>query len=121
MSLEEQRLYTVLASAADVVAMVEDRVYPMVLQKGDPLPAVTFQRISGGQNTTLEGYGGARLQVDCWAEDYGTAKNLALRVKAALEGDIQLKAVLVNDRDGYEAKSKTYSVSQDFLTWGGEA
>jgi hypothetical protein len=58
------------------------------LPQGVTLPAVTYQRVAGGEDVTHSGAGPARalVQVDCWADGYDAALTLAAAVRAALAG-----------------------------------
>jgi hypothetical protein len=71
-----------------ISALIGDRVYPVRLPQGVTLPAVTYQRVAGGEDLTHSGAGPARalVQVDCWANGYDAALTLAAAVRAALAG-----------------------------------
>ena len=69
--------------------MVSTRIYPMVRNQEDGLPAVTYQEISGVRNYDLTGPNGlveGRIQINCFADDPLEAGELAAVVRAALSG-----------------------------------
>lgn len=72
-----------------VAGLVVARIYPLRLPQNPTYPALVFRRVSGPQLHNLAGAAGRatpRLQIDCYAETYLEAKDLAAAVKARLDG-----------------------------------
>lgn len=53
------------------------------------------------------------IQVDCWAVDYGTAKDLANSVRAALDKH----CVPLRELDGVDQSSELRRITLDFSVW----
>lgn len=90
MKAEKAVIDLLLANAA-VMALVGDRVWPMLIPEGSAYPCITVERISG---TRLigplmagadPGAVDARLQVTAWGSAYLSAKEAAEAVRIALE------------------------------------
>lgn len=120
---------SLLLADADVSALTNGRIYPILRPQTAALPAITYQRITTTRVDPLEAavpLADARLQLDCWATSYATAKELATKVRRALAGQSYpdgpsptLAAIrpLENDRDDFETDTKIYRVSQDYSVW----
>lgn len=126
----EAAIRTLLLADATVAGLVADRIYPLVLPQKPTLPAVTYQRIStpiqyaqGGPSLATP-----RLQIDCWAGDYDSAKALAAAVAAVLSGykgttgGLKVLGVFSGGRDSesFEADARPTSLyrnSSDYMVW----
>jgi hypothetical protein len=85
----EKAIRSILIDDGDVGALVGDRVFPIVRRDGSALPAIVYQQISGVRDQMLSGPSGfveARFQINCWAETYEGADELAEAVRGALDG-----------------------------------
>lgn len=83
-----------------VTALVGTRIYPERFPPGVTMPAVTYQRVFGTEGINHEGPNGlgrARLQLDCWADGYGEAVDLAEAVTDALRVYPGMRIVNVMD------------------------
>lgn len=115
----EEEVLVALTSGSPLPTRAGDRVYGVLLPQGVAYPAVSYQRISSVPGVDLSGHNGldqVRLQVDAWAETYGDAKELAEEIRAALTA-ARFQALLDNDFDDFEAESKIYRASSDYLLW----
>jgi hypothetical protein len=118
-----------LADPEVVTALSGGSIYPLLRPQTEPLPAITYQRISATRFDPLEApmpLADARLQLDCWAKSYAEVKDLARAVRQSLNGFAGppgprpcLRAIRAfpDDRDLFESESGTYRVSQDFSVW----
>lgn len=76
-----------LIGDAAIAALISTRVYPVKLPQGCQLPAIRYKIIS---NVPLQGIATdhampkARMQIDCWADEYDDVLALRAAVKAAL-------------------------------------
>jgi hypothetical protein len=76
-----------LLAASPITALVAQRVYWMSRPQGSALPAITLQTISDEREQHMKGFHGvqsARVQVDVWGETYGSVRDIANKVIAAL-------------------------------------
>lgn len=72
-------IYTYLQSDANVTAVVDVRVYPLISPQDPTSPYLTFDEASDNRFRTFDGQDQlteAFVDVDCWASDYDTAKSL---------------------------------------------
>jgi len=127
----ERALRDLLLATQDVAELVGDGIHPVHLPQGFRLPAVSYQRISGPRIRAHEGPSGLarpRIQVDCWAETYAAAKELARRVRQSVDGwrgesaGIRINDVsVVTEMDGYEPDTGIWRVQLDLIVWHEEA
>lgn len=79
----EQSLYAWLTGESDVTDLVSTRIYPNKIPQSAALPAITYHLIAGSYVRGLEGRCGsgvARFQINCWANNYDTVKDLQLAI-----------------------------------------
>jgi hypothetical protein len=88
-SQAERALFRILSIDSDVSGIVSNRIAPLALDQEQDLPAIMYEIGSSRPYSTL---GGASdlvtldFDIYCMAEDYGTATDLAERVRQALSG-----------------------------------
>ena len=83
----EKAIVFLLSDNADVNALVGSRIFPVFVPAKQPLPAVTYQQISGPRDNVMSGASGlvdTRFQINCWARKYQGAAELADLVRDAL-------------------------------------
>lgn len=88
-STAEVTLQRIILAAPAVSALIGSRLYPNIIPQGAPNPAMTYQQISGPRQHDMQGAVGfakARYQINCWAETYAKAKELAEVVRQVLDG-----------------------------------
>ena len=84
----EAAFYSLLYADVAIAGIVEGRISPMMLCQTDPVPAITYQQLTGSRNHTLLDTGNmvdAMFQVNCYTQDYGTGRTLADAVRACLD------------------------------------
>jgi hypothetical protein len=87
--IPEQLVIDQLENDPDVVALVADRVYPVIAPASAALPFVTWRRSNVTREMTLSGPLGmptVSLAVDIYAESYAAVRQIADRVRAVLNG-----------------------------------
>tara|TARA_R110002012_G_scaffold211426_1_gene382194 strand:+ start:2542 stop:2925 length:384 start_codon:yes stop_codon:yes gene_type:complete len=85
----EEQIRALLRSNVAVASHVAQRVNFGAHPQGQPLPAIVLNTVSDLEGVTLSGPSGlsaGRIQVDCYALQYGAAKLLSRAVKKALNG-----------------------------------
>jgi hypothetical protein len=122
----EQALYSRLSTSNVVTDLVGTRIYPMESKQADIAPYITYERVGAGTLHTMRGAldeGLPRLQVNCWADTYASAKSVARAVRTALNGyDIGSVAMrFLDDRDLMNPDSLRKGVAQDYSIWTEEA
>lgn len=83
----DKDLIAYLTADTALQALVGQRVYPVARPQGSARPAVEVSRIYGAPEYADDGEVGlqqARFQVDCWGDDYASAKNTGRAVTARL-------------------------------------
>ena len=77
-----------LKTYTGTAALVGTRVYPVVLPT-DVAPAITYRRLSGTPELTLDGsiaVTSVQLEISAWGGTYDQARTLADAIFAALDG-----------------------------------
>lgn len=85
----EQGLATVLVSDPAVAAVVGQRIYPVIAPAAADLPFITWRRSGVQRSHTLAGPMGMPtvvMSVDLYAVTYEAVRDLADRVRRALDG-----------------------------------
>ena len=121
----ESALVKLLLADPAVSSLVGNRIRPLVLPQDEILPALTYQSISG---VSAHGHSGktgkeiCRMQFDCYAPGYSTAKNVSKALCNALDGFRGLSdGILIegifkeNELDDFEEGLKIYRVILDFI------
>ena len=83
----EADLRTHLIADSPVTALVVARIYPIKLPQSPVYPAITYQIISDIPHRSLDGDSDlerVRARIDCWAETYTEALDLARKVRTAV-------------------------------------
>jgi hypothetical protein len=83
MSLIDEAVRAVLLANSTVYGLVGTRIYPLQLPLDCTFPALTYSFPSDNYKRVARP---ARLQIDCWAEDFTECKNLKNAVETALDG-----------------------------------
>jgi len=105
--------------------IIGDRLYPLVLPQGCILPAATYQEISGTRDHTMDGPSGIaslRVQITTFAVEKKLAKELANRIRLALDGAYGLlgagtsvqRIELLDAHDEYDSVVTVHSAVLDF-------
>lgn len=87
--IPEVALYDWLVSDPVLVAVVEDRVYPMMLPQDGAIPAIVYQRIMTYRVVTHSGdtaLVAPRFQLSLWADTPNAAWDLAEKVIDRIDG-----------------------------------
>jgi hypothetical protein len=131
----EAGLVSRLKSSADLVTLVEDRFFPLRAPQDETRPRITYQRIDTIREKHLRGTSGLthpRIQVNCFADNYGTVKRMADYVRRQLDGfsgpagAFTVHATWVDsDRDDWfppedATDAGTYRTSVDVIIWFSE-
>lgn len=116
----------ILQGAPTVTAFCGERIDWVERVQGDPYPAILMHLIGDAAGHTLKGSDGlsnGRVQVDCYAEDYADAADLAKAVGLVLDGyrqdgfrGIFLDARRDNSERGANEADRPFRVTLDFLT-----
>jgi hypothetical protein len=120
--------YALLSADAGVTAMVPAaRIYPSILDEGQPLPAVVFFLVSTVDMQTIDSAAyqlrRSRVQVNALAQDYAQAQQLARAIGDALSfqrGSIAgvTVASIVREwvhADDFDTDLHAHLVASDFL------
>jgi len=116
----ETKIVALLKADASVSALIADRIDPDILPENPIYPAITYSEIFPGAQYHLSGpstLSNPQIQIDCWALTRDGAKDLAAKVKTAIDGASTIKGLLVGGFSGYESDTEAYRVSMDFSIW----
>lgn len=124
----EEALATLLLGTSAIASLIGNRLTWLVRVQNSPLPSLVLNVISNVPEYSDEGDAGlkqARVQIDCWALTYASAKALARAVKARLSGmretasGVEFSAAWVDlEQDLFDtgaAGQSLYRVSLDIL------
>lgn len=95
-----------LAGKAVLTNIVGTKIFPVVRPQGTTLPAISFLRLTGEHAHNLQGGAGRgdpRFMVDCIADTYAQADDLAEVVRGVMQGftgtmgDVEVTSVTLED------------------------
>ena len=126
MSESQPDIYSFLHADSTIAGIVGTRIFPLVLDEGADLPALTYQVIDVTEEQTIEGTAAnprhMRLQVDCWAMSYASIVGLSWEVRRLFDGfQGNMGSVYVqhterqNLIDSFEPDRKQYRRTLDFI------
>lgn len=119
----EEALRALLLTTTAVVARVADRIDFGLRPQGKPEPAIRLTTINDGpMDHSLDGpsLSRARVQIDCFDQDYGAAKITSRAVRTLLDGYSGgvFRGVFLagaRDTDDGEGPTRVHCVSMDFI------
>jgi hypothetical protein len=85
----EAAIVEILNDTSEITDIVGNRIHPASDPQATPRPKITFQRISTARPHTNDGpmgFPSANIQLDCWADSYKVARQLADIVRRTLDG-----------------------------------
>lgn len=113
-----------LQGDADIAGIVVERIFPMVVEKGKPVPAITYTVVFGEPVNCLDGYtSGVRrinLQLDCWSLSYTALLRLAQAVFDRMNTDAASFKSVINEfplLDDYESDTDRFRRSIGVSCW----
>ena len=118
----EADIITALEAYSALTTLVSTRIYPMRLPQNPTWPNVVYSRSSTDFHNTVStnaaGQANARFQIDCRADDYAEARDVASKAIAAMTGATTFDALIISDSDfPYEPDTEIYRVVLDFSVW----
>lgn len=131
-----EALETLLSDDAAIAALVSDRIYAKTWPQGATFPVLTYQQIDREGITTQDGPSGLvfkRVQLGIWSRTYSEARDLADKVRLALDGFqgtaggspgvVFQEVTLDDDDDGQPDDGRTdlHWIRQDYIVWHEEA
>lgn len=122
----ESSLIAKLLATAGVTALVSTRINWSRRPQGSALPAIVLQRVSGTPDVHHAGASGlvvSRVQVDCWAPSYGSAKAVARAVETAItaqtftQGATRFDVILIDSErdDSTDETTPLFRTSLDLM------
>lgn len=121
-----EHIYSLLTASVPLVALVGDRIYPLVAPQDSPTPRVVVTGVDGIPVTSLLGFtsglSDVRVQVDAYSKDFDEAQAVAKEVDKVLKSyiSVEFSSVRVSRRDLYEDTTGLNRVSLDFKVWSQE-
>ena len=124
MSVIEEAVRWKLVNVAGVSALVSTRVYSSELPQKPTYPAVIYERVDSQRDYTLSGPSGfvtSTFQLRAYAETYGGAKTLAVKIRQSINGmegtilGVRLLGVfLQSESDEFDDELQNNSVLLDY-------
>jgi hypothetical protein len=112
-------VFKALSENAGVIALAGSRIFPVRLPRDAQLPALVYQIPSIEPIVSISGDSGVdmgSLIVNCWADSYGKAHELAEAARTALK-TAGLKITTESQNDGEDLDTQNYSVALNFKIW----
>lgn len=112
-----EALYHILTNTPAFTAIAGNKVFPLRVAQGVALPAVTYQKISGGQNACRsEQMKPYRVQLSVFSARYEQQEAIAAAIREALDGyqDSELSAEFLTETDLYEEGAEVYHLAIDY-------
>lgn len=117
----ETDLKSHLQSGSAVSAIVDDRIYPVVVKEGSQMPAAVYSFPFGQTENSLDGFTSGvvryRVQIDCWALTYRQVVLLALAIRDRMNvSAASFKSLIISypSFDDYEPETKRYRRTMEF-------
>lgn len=115
----EAALIAKLLASTGITALTSTRINWLRRPQGETIPAIVLHRIDGQPDYHHAGPSGlveSRIQIDCWAGSYKSAKAVARAVDAAfsgqtfIQGAIRFDVILIVDErdDTFDEPGQTY-------------
>lgn len=122
----EAALIAKLLATAGVTNLVSTRINWSRRPQGAALPAIVLHRVSGTPDVHHAGASGlvvSRVQVDCWAASYGSAKAVARAVETAVtaqtftQGATRFDVILIDSErdDSTDETTPLFRTSLDLM------
>ena len=120
----EKAIENILTNDAPVVAITTSVNPHRVPQGENPYPAITYSRINNEPEDTKDGVSTLdviRVDVDMWSADYATGKDLADKVRTALDrasGTFNTRVIqsirFETDREFFDNGAQIYHFNQEY-------
>jgi hypothetical protein len=115
-----QDVKTTLDNYSGLSSLVSTRNYALMMPQSPTFPNVVFSRSNTLVDNDLDGLAkeNPKLQIDCRATTYASARSIAEQVKLAMRNATLYKSILTNDTDfPYEDGAEVHRISLDFSVW----
>jgi Protein of unknown function (DUF3168) len=120
-------LRTHLLNDPAIAALVDTRIFPLVLPQGIMATSIVYTLISGIGDHHMDGPSGLnrpRYQIDAWAASIDAASNLADKIKERIDGladtieNVTIQGIFfANEREDYDDEAQLFRKSRDYLIW----
>jgi len=114
----QEDIFRLLSEDPGVISLVSDRIYPIELPQGSPVPAVVYTatltpiRSLDGESGLDNGI----VEVRCWAKTYMTAHLIANAVRVAFQ-DSGLGVMTDTMKDLQDPATRNYCVVMSMNVW----
>ncbi len=120
-------IYSLLSADPGLSAIVADRITPVLLPEGSPLPAMTYMVVGSSSEPTFEtsGMQKVRMQFDFHAEGYTAAIGARDALRVLLDGYQGLlsdgtylqNAQRIQDIDYFDDGPRQFRCSSEYYLW----
>ena len=135
MAVLEEGIAAFLIADATIGAVVDNRIYPLMIPQGATLPCLTYQRISTPRIVTHQSSGATgdltnpRFQFDAWGVTQKEVKAISDALRAVLHGKrgvlaggVTIRAAIAeNEEPEFDPDSELYRSRSDYIIWIEEA
>lgn len=106
-----------------ISAIVNTRIYPVVMPQEPELPAITYHQTANNPVNTLQGKTGLEnpnMAINAWATAYDISNALAQAIHTAMDGVRTFRSVLINEIDVYDPDIDIFAKAQTYSCWNQE-
>ena len=138
MAVLEEGIASYIKLHADMIAVIDGRIYALRIPQGATIPCMTYQRISTPRILTHDTSGATgdltspRFQFDAWAETPKEAKEITDALRGILNGktgaigtaprQVTIRAALSDSEvPGFVPDIELYRGRSDYIIWYEEA
>lgn len=116
----QEALRKKLIEYKDLYNLVKERIYILKLPQNPTYPAITYFRVSNPRHHDID-VSYTRFQFDSWASSYSIARNVANKIRKAIQrekgvwdGIKIIQVVYLNESELYENDTKIFHIVTDF-------
>jgi hypothetical protein len=119
----EADLKSHLSGSGGLVALVADRITPVLAKEGSAVPRVTYTLIANDPQSNLDGMDSQlreiHVQIDCWALTYSEVLSMfdAIRTRMDTAASTFKSVALPSVGDDYEPDTRLYRRMLEFVCW----
>jgi hypothetical protein len=119
----EADLKSHLQGSAALVALIADRIFPVIREEGSALPAVVYQVIANDPQPNLDAMDTSlrniRVQLDCWSRAHSDLLTMfdAIRARMDTAASTFTSVAMSSVIDDYESDTRLYRRLLEFSCW----
>ncbi|MGR3220735.1 MAG: DUF3168 domain-containing protein [Candidatus Anammoxibacter sp.] len=119
----EKAIYDILSNDSDVLAIVGNRIFPIMIPQGVKKECITYQRVDSIPSNDKSGTSRLdviKMDVDFWGSTFSTLKDLKEKARTALDGfngvnsGFTLSIIFESERDLFDDDVDRFHINQTY-------